>query len=164
LTYLGLKNTEEAFNDFCRCGELKPDNINVAWMAEWTRMGEQRADLEVAERLEKIAAVDPLPANEYIAHMCRGVASGLRGKLREGLVELKQAISLNPQDWDAHFWKGMLSTYFYEGRNQIAVEALEHALALGLPPVLLRPFHWLETEKPDFYERYARSLLERYGM
>jgi hypothetical protein len=47
------------------------------------------------------------------------------------------------------------------GRDQEAIGALEHSLALGLPPILLAPLNWLEQEKPEFYENYAKAFLAR---
>jgi hypothetical protein len=45
-----------------------------------------------------------------------------------------------------------------------AVEAIEKALGVGLPPVLLMPLYWLERDRPDFFGEYARPLLEKYGV
>ena len=52
-------------------------------------MGKQRPGTEIAKRLEDIAAIDP---QHYVAHVCKGVTLGLRGKLKDGLAELEQAI------------------------------------------------------------------------
>src|SRR5260370_4501491 len=119
-------------------------------------MGKERVEIETAKRLEEIAAIDP---QDYVAHVCTGVALGLHGKLREGLAELEQAIPIKPKEWDAYFWKGMLCAYFYRGRNLVAMEAVEKALEVGLPPVLLMPLYWVEKDLPEFYERYVRPLL-----
>ena len=89
---------------------------------------------------------------------------GLRGKLREGLAELEQAISFEPKSWDAYFWKGMLCAYYYRGRTLVAREAVEKAVEVGLPPVLLRPLHWLEKDVPEFYEQHAAPLLAQYEL
>ncbi len=97
-----------------------------------------------------------------VARVCKGVALSLRGKLKEGLAELEQALSLKPEEWDAYFWKGMLYAYYYRGRNPAAMEAVEKALEVGLPPVLLTPLHWLEKDLPDFYEQHAAPLLAQY--
>ena len=58
----------------------------------------------------------------------------------------------------------MLCAYFYRGRNHVAIEAVEKALEVGLPPILLTPLHWLEKDLPDFYEQHAAPLLARYDV
>jgi tetratricopeptide (TPR) repeat protein len=156
--YLFLKNTRQASADYTRLWVLAPQNVNALWMAEWVSVGKERPGTEMAERLEEIAAIDP---ESYEARVCKGVALGLRGKLREGLAELEKAILFEPESWDAYFWKGMLCAYFYPGRN-LATEALEKALEVDLPPVLLTPLYWLEKDEPDFFKKYATPLLERY--
>ena len=65
----------------------------------------ERPGIVKAVRLEEIVATNQ---EDYVAYVCLGVASGLRNKLREGLVELERAILLVPEEWDAYFWKGML--------------------------------------------------------
>jgi len=159
LAFLFLKNTEQARTDYTRSYELDPTDVNALWMAEWAEMSKERPGTEIARRLEDIAAVDP---QHYVSLVCKGVALGLRGKLREGLAELEQAIQLEPEHWDSYFWKGMLCAYYYRGRNLVAIEAVEKALEVGLPPVLLTPLHWLEKDLPDFYEKHAAPLLARY--
>ncbi len=66
--------------------------------------------------------------------------------------------------WDAYFRKGMLCAYFYRGRDLLAMAAVEKALEVGLPLVLLTPLYWLEKDLPEFYERHVASLLARYGV
>lgn len=123
-------------------------------MAEWAAMNRERSSVETAERLEKIAAGNP---QHYVAYVCRGVALGLQGKLKDGLVE--KAIPLDPEEWDAYFWKGMLCAYYYKSRYQQAIEAIEKALQVGLTPL-----YWLKKDRLDFFEQYARPLLEKYGV
>ena len=130
-------------------------------MAEWAGMGMQRPEREIAERLEKMAEGSP---QDYAAYVCRGVASGLQGKLKDGLAELERAISLESESWDAYFWKGMLCAYYYQGRYEQAKAAVEKALEVELPPVLLMGLYWLEKERPLFFEQYARPLLEHYSV
>src|SRR5205814_5046307 len=127
--------------------------LNSAWMAEWTGMSKQRVGREVSARLEEIAKIDP---EHYVAYVCRSVVSGLRGNLKEGLEEIEKAIALDPAVWDAYFWKGMLFAYYYQGhshqREKMAMEAIEKALEVGLPPILLTPLNWLEHDNPTFFE------------
>jgi hypothetical protein len=56
----------------------------------------------------------------------------------------------------------MLCAYFYPGRNLATTEALEKALEVDLPPVLLTPLYWLEKDEPGFFKKYAAPLLARY--
>ena len=60
----------------------------------------------------------------------------------------------------------MLCAYYYPGRYQIAIEAIEKSLIVGegLPPVLLTPLYWLERDRPDFFHQFARPLLKKYDM
>ncbi len=163
LAHLFLKNSTQASADYKRCYELNQRDINAPWMAEWAGMGRQRPGLEMAARLEEIARIDP---EHYVASVCRGVALGLRNKLKEGLEEMERAIPIKPDEWDAYFWKGMLYAYRYQGqsRDQETMEAIEKALELDMPPILLMPLYWLEADRPDFFVRCAKPLLERYGV
>jgi tetratricopeptide (TPR) repeat protein len=156
---LWMRDTQQAISSYLRCYELDPEDINAAWMAEWAGMGRIRPSIEAAERLEKIASIDP---QSYLACVCRALATGLRGKLKGGLAELEQALVLETDQWDPPFWNGMLSAYYHPGRSQIASEAVEKALALGMPPILLTPLYWLQRDRPDFFKRYAQPLLEKY--
>jgi len=38
---------------------------------------------------------------------------------------------------------------------QVVMDAVEKAIEVGLPPVLLTPLHWLDKDLPDFYEQHA---------
>ena len=129
-------------------------------MIIWVKMSRERPGLETAIQLKDAALVDP---KHYGAYVCRGIAFGLRGRIKEGLLELERAIDLEPDFSEAYFWKGMLCTYYYRGRYQGAIEAIEKSLVVreGLPPVLLMPLYWLEKDRPDFFEQYARPLLEK---
>ncbi|MBA2393532.1 MAG: tetratricopeptide repeat protein [Ktedonobacteraceae bacterium] len=161
--YLHLQNQEEAYKDFVLAAECNQEDVNAAWMVMYASFGKGRPGPEVAQRLVEIARIDP---QRYEAATCRGIALGLQGKLREGLAEIEQAIVMSQnepgQTQDAYFWKGMLCAYI--GRNQAAIEAVEKALEEGLPPILLIPLHWLERDRPEFYERYAAPLLTRYNI
>jgi tetratricopeptide (TPR) repeat protein len=159
--HLFLGDRVQALADFNHAYSLDRTYISPLWMIEWANMGKKRAELEVAERLEKIAMINP---KDQTAYICQGVAAGLRGQLKAGLAALEQAISIVPGDFGANFWKGMLSAYYYQGRYQIAIEAFEKSIANSLPPILRTPLYWLEDDRPDFFEQYARPLLEKYGI
>ena len=75
---------------------------------------------------------------------------------------MELAISLDEEEWDAYFWQGMVCASL--GQDEEAIVAIEKSLELGLPPVLLAPLRWFEQDKPEFYEKYARSLLARYDL
>ena len=118
-------------------------------MAEWSEMCQKKPDPSRAERLEQIASVD---AQNAIAYVCRGVALWLRGKLELSLIELEQAIAVEPEGWDGYFWKGMTCASL--GRDEEAIAAIEKALELELPPVLLAPLRWFEQDRPEpFFSR-----------
>ena len=159
LCYLWLGNPKQALDDYRRCQNLDSTDINIIWMAEWIEMGKKRIGTETTTRLEKIAATNH---EHYVALVCSGVASGLHNKLKEGLAELERAISLETGEWDAYFWKGMVCAYL--GRNSMAIEAINTALAVGLPPLLLTPLYWLENDRPNFFSEYAAPLLHQYNI
>ena len=137
------------------------EDIYAAWVWLWGNMGKQRVNETTLAQLKNIAQID---VEYYVAYICRGISLALSNKLKEGLKELETAIQLEPEQSDAYFWKGILCAYFYRGRFQIAMEALQKAVEVGLLPVLLTPLYWLEADMPDFFEQYAKPLLERYGV
>jgi tetratricopeptide (TPR) repeat protein len=163
LTYLRLHQRSLAIADYNTAYELDATQMNAAWMSIWVGMGKQRLGPEEANHLERIATIDP---HYYLASICRGIASGLRGHVKEGLEEVERAISLKPKAWDAYFWKGILAAYYYRGRTHLEVteQGIERALEMDMPPVLLTPLYWLEQDVPDMFERFAKPLLEKYKM
>ncbi len=154
--YLGLGDIQQARADCSRSWKMNPEHVEHGWSTQWIEMCLVRpgADMEVC--LEKIASVDP---QDDVAYVCRGVALWLRGNFEQSLIELEQAILLEPDGWGKYFWVGMACASL--GRDQEAIGALEHSLASGLPPVLLAPLRWLEQIRPEFYENYAKALLAR---
>jgi Flp pilus assembly protein TadD len=153
-----LKCIDQAKADFIHCWELDPTANYAAWMIEWSTMCLQRTDSSAeAERLEAIAAIDP---QHYLAFVCKAVASYLRANYEKASSELEQSITLKPNEADAYFWKGMSLASL--GHDNEAISTIEQALALDIPPVLLSPLQWLQDERPDFYQRYALPLLNRY--
>ena len=81
----------------------------------------------------------------------------LNGSFEKALVEIEQAILLQPEMHDAYFWKGMVCATLVQ--DEKAIPAIERALKLKLPPVPLTPLHWLEQDKPDFFRKYVGPLL-----
>lgn len=157
--FLWLKQSELACANFTKCTSLRPKDLYIAWMAVYAGLNRQHPGIEVAERLETIATVDP---EHYAAHICRGVALGLRGKLHEGLAELEQALQLNPKDATALFWRGMI--YAYLGQDAPAIQTIAQALDAKLPPILLTPLYWLEQEQPEMYQIVAAPFLTQYDV
>jgi tetratricopeptide (TPR) repeat protein len=161
MAYLQLKDTMRAQADLSVACERDPRNIKTQWLAVWASFGKRRVGGEIADRLEKIAAAD---AQQYYAYICRAVASGLRGRLKEGLEEVEQALTLLPEEWDAYFWKGMLRAYYYQTGYHMTIDAIEKSLERGLPPLLLLPLYWLEQERSGFFEKYALPLLKKHDV
>ena len=159
--YLHLKNIDQARVDFLQATKLAPNDVNAACMTVFAWMGKDHPRIDVATQLETIAKLEP---QSYVADICLAVASGLNGKLKEGLTLLELAIQKAPESEDAYFWKGMLSAYYYRSRPEIAVEAIERALELRLMAVLMVPLYWFEKDNPVFFERYAKPLLEKHGV
>jgi tetratricopeptide (TPR) repeat protein len=159
--YLMLKDMKRAKSDFAQLWEQDSKNVSAGWMLAWSGMSREKPNLDIAQQLEEIAFGN---SGHYAAYVCRGVALGLRGKLKEGLEEIEKAIAMQPEEWDAYFWKGMLSSYYYLGSYQKIREALEKSLEEGLPTMLLTPLYWLENDRPDFFEKYVKPLLERYDV
>ena len=130
-------------------------------MIEWIEMITEQANQNTGKRLTAIAAQKSENSiDQYVAIVCQGVALSIEGKLKEGLVELQRAILLEPREWDAHFWKGMICAYL--GRNIEAIEAIKKSLDVDLPPILLGPLRWLEKDRPEFFEKYAAPLLKEF--
>src|SRR5260370_27260817 len=126
-------------------------------MVKWTEMCQHRPAPGTAEQLETMAAIDPQFESAYV---CRGTAKYLSERFEESLVELAQAILLEPERSSAYFWKGMACASL--GRDGDAIAAIEKAMELGLPPVLLAPLYWFEEDRPEFFEKYAKPLHARY--
>jgi tetratricopeptide (TPR) repeat protein len=156
---LALNNLEQAGADYARCWQLQPADINVGWMTEWIGMCQKTPGAETAERLIAIADVDP---DHPIAFLCRGAANYLNRRLAEAATEIEQSIAREPENWDGHFWAGLVAAS--SGKDQEAKTAIEKALALKLPPALLTPLRWLEQDQPAFYKDYAAPLLARYQL
>ncbi len=114
----------------------------------------QRDDAEVIKQLETLVAADQ---PQYIALICQGVVSWFSGSFDQALSKLEQAITLEPERWDVHFWKGM--AYASVEQDEEAAKEVKQALTLGLPPVLLAPLSWFAQTRQEFYEKYALLLL-----
>ena len=155
--YLKLYHITHATKHHSMMFQYNPNDIYSAWVWLWGNMGKHRINQDFAIQLKNIAQID---AECYVAHLCRAIALALDNKLDEGLKELYKAISIEPKQPDAYFWKGMLCAYYYRGRYEMAVESIRKAVELELVPMLLTPLYWLEKDRPDFFESYAKPLLK----
>jgi hypothetical protein len=86
----------------------------------------------------------------------------LKRNFEETLTLLGQAIKLKPDAPDPYFWKGM--AYASLMQDELAMGAIEQSLDLELPPILLTPLHWIEQDRPDFYQHYVVPLMARYDL
>ena len=156
--HLWLEDIKQAEADFTRSWKLAPSQIWSGWMMNWTSMCLDRPAPAIAEWLETIAATNP---KFFAAYLCRGTAKYLSKCFEDAIVELEQAAQLEPdQGSSAYFWKGM--AYISLERDEEATAAIEKALRLELPPILLAPLRWFEQEKPAIYKKYIMPLLFKY--
>lgn len=153
---LHLNSFEQGSADLLKAWKLHP-YVRQGLMIEFCNMCVEKPDLATAERLEKLAFLDTDPDTDtaYLASVCRGVALWLRERYEEALIELEHALLLKPDSQDAYFWVGMTCASL--GRDEEAKQALEHALALGLPRVLLAPLKLLQKQQPAFFDLYANA-------
>ncbi len=159
LTYLWLKNVRQAITDYTSSWELNKTDVYGGWMAEWSRMCQERTENEIIQRLEAMIGVDP---HCYAAQVSRGAILWLQERFEQARIELEQAIPLEQEPWEAYFWLGMVEVSLR--RDDIAIDIVENALKIGLPPVLLTPLRWLEQERSDFYEKYIVPMFSRYKL
>ncbi len=157
--YLWLKNMQAARADFISAREANQDDLNSAWMVVWSEFTREQPVIVVAKHLEDIARKTP---QDSYAYMCQGVAQALRGNYKEALAEIEQSIALQPDLVDHYFWKGIVCAYLQ--KDDEANIAIKKSLDLDLPPILLTPLYWLQLDRPDFYHRYAKPLLQEYNL
>jgi tetratricopeptide (TPR) repeat protein len=159
--YLGLCKLEKARDAFAKSCALNPRFARHRWFLEWTEMclKQTRPGPEEATQLGKIATFAP---KNYNAQLCRGIALCLCDNYAEGLVELERVILEEPNEWGTYFWVGITSASL--GNNKEAIDAIEHALKLGMPPVLMTPLHWLKESQPEFYQHHALQLLTHISL
>lgn len=157
--YAHLHEYEAALIDYNTGYKLSPQSVQIAWMAVW-------ANLQGPETLEsdKIDALIHLEPDHYLAHVCRGISLALQqGEVAIALEAMELAIQKEPEEYDHYFWKGMIYALLRQETVK-AQEAFEKALARGLPPLLLKPWYWLQTITPQFFEAYAAPLLAQAAL
>jgi tetratricopeptide (TPR) repeat protein len=157
LVYLWLGEVEKAKADYITGFNLAPQRIGAGWMAELSEI-KPDAHSELVKRLEQLAETDP---EYYAAFVCRGVVLFLRKAYQESLDYYSEAITRDPSSWDSYLWQGMSLAYLDKSKE--AVQSIQKALELGLPPVLLKPLIWTKHDRPVFYREYALPLLEANG-
>lgn len=158
ITRLWMQDISLAQADFIRACQLDPTDIFARWMSEWCTMCEKKPDSEMVNRLESIAALD---LQHYTAFVCQGVAAWLCEYYEKALAMLDQATLLDPDTWDAYFWKAIVLASLQ--RDEEAKALVEKALENNLPPAFLAPLRWFEKDKPDFYQKYAVPLLAPFS-
>lgn len=159
--YLFLRKTALALNDLQYALALDPEDIDIAWLALYTTFDKARPGLQIVQRLQRIA--DQAPASTT-GLLCQALVLSLHGKIRAGLTTVEHALTEEDQRADLHFWKGMLSAYYYRNQDENALKDVKYALELGLPPLLLTPLYWFAQDRPDFYAHYAQPLLSQYNV
>ena len=122
-------------------------------------MCQERPGREEIERLEAIATVNQ---QHYTAYVCRGVALCIKGSYGESVVELEQALLLDPGAGSALFWNAMALALLKQ--DERAITMIRKVLELELPPVLLSPLQWLEESRPDLYQDHIKVLLQGHSL
>ncbi len=126
--YLGLDHLQQARADFARAWELDPTHMSHGWHLEWARLCQEPPSHEAAARLEHLVEVGAeQELLVYIEQVCQGVAHWIRGEPGEALLEFDQSIQLQPLQWDAHFWRGLVCVTM--GRDAEARTAIQIALS-----------------------------------
>ena len=158
--YAMLKQPEQARKDYVEALRLEPTDMQALWLSEWINFGKQRATPLEVQRLQNIAEQDP---HYYLALVCQGIFTGItQHDLKRATQALEEACLREPDQWDSPFWLAMV--YAYRNRRDLAKNALEQALALGLPVALLLPLYWLKKDNPDFFRHEALPVLQRYDI
>jgi tetratricopeptide (TPR) repeat protein len=158
--YAMLKQMEKARMDYEEARRLQPRDAEALWLSEWIAFGKERITTEKALRLYAIAEENP---DHYLAPLCRGIFTGITQRdLKLASDSIEVACALETEQADPYFWLAMLLAY--RNLQGQAHAALQRALDLGLPIALLQPLYWLEKDAPDFFQTYARPILQYYGI
>lgn len=153
-----LGKYEEARNDYQQAFLLAPEDSNHAWMWTWVQFRKDGLSGGHVLALEQVASLDP---EDYISFVARAVIALHHHDSRLALEYLEQAAHIEPEQWDPPFWQAM--AWAMHDEPEKAQRALETALEMGLPPLLLTPLYWLQVgEHYHFFDVYARSLLLQF--
>lgn len=174
--YLWLGDILQAITCFTHSSEIGSIQVfsspraqdAVLWIRAWSILCQTAPDLSILAYLEPIAVQD-----HYTGYVCRGVIALLQKKFPQALEALQHATTLCYRigwypdvwddfwrEWDAPFWLAM--TYLALDQGEEAHKTIEQALALEMPPILLKPLVWFEQEKPKLYEQFVQPLLGTY--
>jgi tetratricopeptide (TPR) repeat protein len=175
-THLLLKDLPQATTCFTRGYELGSAlglfpwiQDLLVWAREWSLMCQTSPGPQTLRTLQALSSGEPYPA-----YVCRGVVLCLQKEFQQALTELQYAVDLrydeNQQrflmdywrEWDVHFWLAM--TYLALDKEEEARVAIEQALAVEMPLILLKPLSWFERERPGLYEKFIKPLLDGYRM
>lgn len=103
IAYIKQKSWPEAVDTFAELSRLKPDSVDVAYLQALSLYNAgypQEAELEVRRALRTNAGAAE-------AHTLLGIILASRGNANiEASEALSQAIALNPNSFDAHFYLG----------------------------------------------------------
>jgi tetratricopeptide (TPR) repeat protein len=159
--YLWLKDLQQARANFARCLELDTSSVQAYWMDTWIGICQERPDTEILQGLDNIVTIVS-DTQYYRKSVCQGVILWGECSFEQALIQIEQAILLDPAIGEAYFWKGMICASLRQ--DEEAITAITKALELRLPPVLLTPLRWLDKSRQDFYEKYVGPLLMRYNI
>ncbi len=154
---LGLH--QAALADYQQAYALAPRESHVAWTLAWAHFGKEPLSDEDGRDLQRIARLEP---DHYTSALCLGVHSLQRTDVSASLSFFERALTLAPEECGPHFWIGVAAAL--QGELGIAQHAIEVAIDMGLPPLLLTPLYWLRSTQGDFFEQTARALLQRFGI
>ncbi|HEX2916292.1 MAG TPA: tetratricopeptide repeat protein [Chloroflexia bacterium] len=158
LASMWLNNRHAAQLSYRQAQVLQHYDIEAAWLVEWLGVQYLLDSMELRSRLEKIARLEP---NHYLTLVCKGLGLFSSRRRMDALLEFDKAITRDGDRWDAYFWKGLVC--YYVEQPQAAEAAIEKALQLGLPPMLLAPLHWLQSDHPEVYRAQVKPLLARFS-
>jgi tetratricopeptide (TPR) repeat protein len=150
----------EAMQDYDQAFTLGPNDVNAAWTFTWVHM-ELTAQGQRKEAIQALLRITRLDPQDPISTLCQGVVALLQSHAHEALSHCGHAEEQGVEKFDAAFWRGMILAY--QGKGEPAQQALEHALTLGLPPILLRPLRWIQVVHPSFAS-YVADLFRDAGL
>ena len=148
----------EALADYEQAFHYGSDDINIVWTVAWSRMSPTSKPEKMMGSLANIAELEP---DHYTAFLCQAVRAFLQYDLPAAFSHAKKALELAPDEWDGHFWLGMILA---SSQPEQAQQSIQKSLELGLPLFLLTPLHWLAQRCPNFFEEYADTLLTAKGV
>lgn len=148
--YLRTMELEQARADWQRSWNLKPD-VATGLMLNWLKLasGDEQEDRAIADKLEKVAALDPRSADAYL---CLGIALYLRKNYEQAQAKLVKAAAIHPEYAYISFWQGMILAALQ--RNMQADQAFLRTSDLGLPKALWQPIIRLGEQVQTIYWYY----------